>query len=67
MVHMILQHLHSRGGIEMRFGNIEISSSNSFLSRCSGFRKNGRKIKVKAIDAYIYHYGWVQTAHRTWK
>lgn len=25
-----------------------------------GFRKNGRKIKVKPIDAYIYHYGWVQ-------
>jgi hypothetical protein len=25
-----------------------------------GFRKNGRKIKVKPMDAYIYHYGWVQ-------
>ncbi len=25
-----------------------------------GFRKNGRKLKVKPIDAYIYHYGWVQ-------
>jgi hypothetical protein len=25
-----------------------------------GFRKNGRKIKVKPLDAYIYHYGWVQ-------
>lgn len=25
-----------------------------------GFRKNGRKIKVKPIDAYIYHYGWVK-------
>lgn len=25
-----------------------------------GFRKNGRKIKVKPIEAYIYHYGWVQ-------
>lgn len=25
-----------------------------------GFRKDNRKIKVKAIDAYIYHYGWVQ-------
>lgn len=25
-----------------------------------GFRKNNRKLKVKAIDAYIYHYGWVQ-------
>lgn len=25
-----------------------------------GFRKNGRKIKVKRVDAYIYHYGWVK-------
>jgi hypothetical protein len=25
-----------------------------------GFRKNGRKIKVKPINAYIYHYGWVK-------
>lgn len=25
-----------------------------------GFRKNGQKLKVKAIDAYIFHYGWVK-------
>ncbi|MGB4775199.1 MAG: glycosyltransferase family 2 protein [Daejeonella sp.] len=25
-----------------------------------GFRKNGRKIRIKPIDAYIYHYGWVK-------
>jgi len=25
-----------------------------------GFRINDRKIKVKLIDAYIYHYGWVK-------
>jgi len=25
-----------------------------------GFRKNGEKVKVKLIDAYIYHYGWVK-------
>lgn len=25
-----------------------------------GFRKDGRKIRVKPIDAYIYHYGWVK-------
>ncbi|MFX8731708.1 hypothetical protein ABTM48_21490, partial [Acinetobacter baumannii] len=24
-----------------------------------GFRKDGQKIKVKAIDAVVYHYGWV--------
>lgn len=41
-----------------------------------GFRKNDEKLKVKAIDAYIYHYGWVkppeaqqakqQTFHKLW-
>jgi glycosyltransferase involved in cell wall biosynthesis len=41
-----------------------------------GFRKNGRKLLVAAIDASIYHYGWVklpeaqqakqQTFHRYW-
>lgn len=25
-----------------------------------GFRLNGRKLKVKAIDARIFHYGWVK-------
>lgn len=26
-----------------------------------GFRINDRKLKVKLIEAYIYHYGWVKT------
>ena len=26
-----------------------------------GFRKNGKKIQVKLIDACIYHYGWVKS------
>ncbi len=26
-----------------------------------GFRIDGRKLKVKLIDAYVYHYGWVKT------
>jgi hypothetical protein len=25
-----------------------------------GFRKNGKKLKVKLVDAFIYHYGWVK-------
>ncbi len=25
-----------------------------------GFRKNGRKLQVKLLDASIYHYGWVR-------
>jgi hypothetical protein len=28
-----------------------------------GFRLNGRKIKVRLIDAYIYHYGWAKPSH----
>ena len=26
-----------------------------------GFRRGSKKIKVKAIDAFVYHYGWVKT------
>lgn len=26
-----------------------------------GFRKNGKKLSVKEIDAQIYHYGWVKS------
>ena len=29
-----------------------------------GFRKNGKKIKVKLIDADIYHYGWVKSTEQ---
>lgn len=25
-----------------------------------GFRKNGEKLRVQSIDAFIYHYGWVK-------
>jgi hypothetical protein len=25
-----------------------------------GFRKSGKKMRVKEIDAYVYHYGWVR-------
>lgn len=25
-----------------------------------GFRKNGEKLKVKQVDAWVYHYGWVK-------
>ncbi len=25
-----------------------------------GFRKNGKKLNVKHLDAFIYHYGWVR-------
>ena len=32
-----------------------------------GFRKNGEKLKVKLIDAYIYHYGWVKSPKQMMK
>ena len=25
-----------------------------------GFRKNGKKLQVKLVDAYMHHYGWVR-------
>lgn len=28
-----------------------------------GFRKNGEKLKVKLIDAYVFHYGWVKNPY----
>lgn len=28
-----------------------------------GFRKNNKKLNVKLIDAYIYHYGWVRNPY----
>lgn len=41
-----------------------------------GFRKNGEKLNVKPIDAYVFHYGWVKppeaqqakqkTFHKLW-
>lgn len=41
-----------------------------------GFRKNNRPLKVKPVDAFIYHYGWVkppaaqqarlETFHKLW-
>ncbi len=36
--------------------NKEISS----YKDAQGFRKSGKKLKVKQINAYIYHYGWVR-------
>lgn len=32
-----------------------------------GFRNQGQKLKVKAIDAYIYHYGWVKSPEQMMK
>jgi hypothetical protein len=55
---------------------IKNDKSISSYRDAQGFRKNGRKLNVKEIDAWIYHYGWVkppdaqqakqQTFHRMW-
>jgi hypothetical protein len=55
---------------------IKNDKSISSYRDAQGFRKNGRKLKVKEIDAWIHHYGWVkppeaqqakqQTFHRMW-
>ena len=29
-----------------------------------GFRKNGEKLKVKLLNASVYHYGWVKSPNR---
>ena len=29
-----------------------------------GFRKSGNKLKVKLIDAWVYHYGWVKSPEK---
>jgi hypothetical protein len=36
--------------------NPEIKSYND----AQGFRKNGKKLNVKPIDAFVFHYGWVR-------
>jgi len=28
-----------------------------------GFRKNGRKLRVKPLEAWVYHYGWVKNPY----
>lgn len=29
-----------------------------------GFRRNGKRLAVKLIDAYVYHYGWVKDPYK---
>ncbi|MEO5999391.1 MAG: glycosyltransferase family 2 protein [Chitinophagaceae bacterium] len=67
---LLCKYLHFYGtydyvGDSRRWYNREIriirndKSIHSYLD-AQGFRKNGRKLTVKPIDAYIYHYGWVK-------
>lgn len=58
---------------------IRIIKNNPCISSyrdAQGFRKDGKKLLVKEIDAFVYHYGWVkppsaqqakqQTFHKMW-
>jgi len=39
---------------------LKYDSGISSFRDAQGFRKNNRLLRVKAVDAYIYHYGWVK-------
>lgn len=67
---LLFKYLHFYGsydyvGDSRRWYNREIriirndKKINSYRD-AQGFRKEGRKLNVKPIDAYIYHYGWVK-------
>lgn len=40
---------------------IKMNQGISSFRDAQGFRKDGKKINVKAINANVYHYGWVKT------
>lgn len=71
---LLFKYLHFYGtydytGDSRRWYNYEIriirnDKKISSFKDAQGFRKEGRKIKVKLIDAYIYHYGWVKSPKR---
>lgn len=67
---LLFNYLHFYGtydyvGDSRRWYNKEIriirndKSIRSYLD-AQGFRKAGNKLKVKPVNAYIYHYGWVK-------
>ena len=68
---LLFKYLHFYGtydyvGDSRRWYQYEIriirnDKSISSYKDAQGFRKEGRKLKVKIIDAYIYHYGWVKS------
>lgn len=51
----------SRGWYKREIRIIKNDKSISAYKDAQGFRKRKTKLKVKLIDAYIYHYGWVKS------
>jgi hypothetical protein len=68
---LLFKYLHFYGtydyvGDSRSWYNYEIriirnDKSISSYKDAQGFRKGDQKLKVKLIDAYIYHYGWVKS------
>ncbi len=68
---LLFKYLHFYGtydyiGDSRRWYNREIriirnDKSIEAYKDAQGFRKGNEKLKVKPIDAYIYHYGWVKS------
>lgn len=51
---------HSRRWYRREIRILRINKAIRSYRDAQGFRLDGRKIKVKLIDAFIYHYGWVK-------
>lgn len=74
---LLFNYLHFYGtydyiGDSRKWYNKEVRIIRNDLSITSykdaqGFRKHNKKIKVKLIDAYIYHYGWVKSPEQMMK
>ena len=47
-------------GIIVKIRIIRNDKSIKAYKDAQGFRKGRTKLKVKPVDAYIYHYGWVK-------
>ncbi len=67
---LLFKYLHFYGSYDIagnsrRWYNHEVriirnNQSITSFRDAQGFRRGGKKLKVKDIDAYIYHYGWVK-------
>lgn len=48
------------GGIEKEIRLVRFNPLVHSYKDAQGFRKGGKKLKVKEISAHIFHYGWVK-------
>ena len=67
---LLLKYLHFYGSYDYTASSrrwyrneirvLKFNSSVRSYRDAQGFRLDGRKIRVKPVDAYVYHYGWVK-------